>query len=111
MRGKSLGGFFEKYVEKESLFIDRGALQSSYIPNEISHRYEQIDQIASILAPTLKKELPSNLFIYGKTGTGKTLTIQYISDQLMKVAKEKNLPLNILYLNCKLKKLEVLKNL
>ncbi|MBU1201009.1 MAG: ORC1-type DNA replication protein [Nanoarchaeota archaeon] len=105
MQEKKLGKFFESYLEKESLFLDKSALQSSYVPDEIQHRDEQIEQIASILAPVLKQEVPSNLFIYGKTGTGKTLTIKYVSDQLKKVAKEKNIPLEILYLNCKLKKI------
>ncbi|MBC8500437.1 MAG: ORC1-type DNA replication protein [DPANN group archaeon] len=105
MEEKKLGKFFQKYVDKKSLFLDKSVLQSSYIPDEIYHRDEQIEQVASILAPTLKKELPSNLFIYGKTGTGKTLTIKYVSEQLMKISREKKIKLDILYLNCKLKKI------
>jgi len=105
MEEKKLGKFFQKYVDKKSLFLDKSVLQSSYIPDEIDHRDEQIEQVASILAPTLKKELPSNLFIYGKTGTGKTLTIKYVSEQLMRISREKKIKLDILYLNCKLKKI------
>ncbi|MFH1589168.1 MAG: ORC1-type DNA replication protein [archaeon] len=105
MEEKKLGNFFKSYLKKESLFLDRSVLQGSYMPEEIKHRDEQIEQIASILAPVLKGELSSNLFLYGKTGTGKTLSMKYVSQQLGIIAKEQKSPLEILYLNCKLKKI------
>lgn len=100
----NLYNFFEKFIGKESLFIDKKVLQSHYIPTEIKHRDEQIRQVANILAPALRVERPSNLFIYGKTGTGKTLTVKYTTDQILEVAKARNIPLKIIYINCKLKK-------
>ncbi len=101
---QALDGFFEKYIEKKSLFLNKKALQSFYSPQTILHREPQITQIASILAPSLKLEKPSNIFIYGKTGTGKTLTIRYVINELMRVASEQNIPLHLIYINCKLKK-------
>jgi cell division control protein 6 len=87
------------------IFKDKSILQSNYRPNEIPHREEQIKQIASILAPVLRGERTSNIFLYGKTGTGKTLSILYIKDELLKRAKkEEDFQLKIEYLNCKLKK-------
>jgi cell division control protein 6 len=87
------------------VFKDKSLLQTNYRPEEIPHREEQIKQIASILAPVLQGEKTSNLFLYGKTGTGKTLSIQYVRDELMKrVKKEGGFKLKIEYLNCKLKK-------
>jgi cell division control protein 6 len=102
---KGLAGFFENFLKKESLFIDKKVLQSAYTPESIPHRNEQMKQIAEIIAPALKLERPSNIFIYGKSGTGKTLTTRYTSNELMKVAKQNNVPLRIFYLNCKLKKI------
>ena len=101
---KGLSGFFDDYVNQQPLFINKKALQSNYTPSEIPHRKEQIQQIASILAPALRREKPSNIFLYGKTGTGKTVVSQYVSDQIMEAAKKKNVPLEIVYLNCKMKK-------
>src|SRR3989344_9219317 len=101
---RKLSGFFEDYIKQQSLFINKKALQSNYTPNEIPHRDEQIQQIASILAPALRREKPSNIFCYGKTGTGKTVVSQYVSKQLKEMAKKKNVPLEIVYLNCKMKK-------
>lgn len=55
-------------VSERSLFKDKGTLQSNYTPDNIPHRDEQIESVASILAPVLLGERTSNLFIYGKTG-------------------------------------------
>lgn len=90
-------------VSERSLFKDKAILQSNYSPEEIPYRDKEIEQVASILAPALIGQRTSNLFIYGKTGTGKTLSVQYVRDQLIKRAKEEH-PLRIEYLNCKLKK-------
>jgi archaeal cell division control protein 6 len=100
-----LSSFFENFLSKESLFSDKKVLQSTYVPDEIEHRDEQLTKIAQMLAPSLKLERPSNIFIYGKTGTGKTLSVRYITDQLKAVSKKKNIPLKIIHINCKLKKI------
>ena len=92
--------------DKNLIFKDKSLLQSNHKPEEILHRKNQIKQIASILAPILRGEKTSNLFLYGKTGSGKTLSIQYVQEQLSKRAKENNkYKLRIEYLNCKLKKI------
>lgn len=91
--------------DKEGIFKDKSLLQINYKPEEIPHRDEQIKQIASILAPVLRGERPSNLFVYGKTGTGKTLSIQYVRDELIKRFSKDDFKLRMEYLNCKLKKI------
>jgi cell division control protein 6 len=104
MAEKELVTFFEGFLKKEPLFLHKQALQGQYIPETISHRDVQIKQVANILAPCLRLEKPSNLFLYGKTGSGKTLTIKYTTNEMKGIAKQKNIPLTIIYLNCKLKK-------
>ncbi len=104
MSQKGLIGYFEKFLDKESLFDNKRILQANYMPETVFHREDEIKKIATILAPSLKLEKPSNLFIYGKTGTGKTLTIKHITNQIAQVAKEKDIKLKILYINCKLKR-------
>ncbi len=102
---KELDVIFESF-DKNNIFKDKSVLQTNYQPKEILYRDEQIKQIASILAPILRGEKPSNLFLYGKTGTGKTLSVQYVKDGLIKRAGETNgFNLRIEYLNCKLKKI------
>ena len=99
-----LDDIFESF-DKNNIFKDKSILQTRHQPEDIPHRIEQIKQIGSILAPVLRGERTSNLFLYGKTGTGKTLSIQYVSDKLLKrVNKNGEFKLRIEYLNCKLKK-------
>ena len=99
-----LDKIFKSFDEKR-IFHDKSILQSNYIPSEIPHRSEQINQIASILAPVLRGEKTSNVFLYGKTGTGKTLSVMYVRDELLRrVKKESDFKLRIEYMNCKLKK-------
>jgi len=99
-----LDKIFESF-NKNAIFKNKFILQSNYQPSEILYRDEQIEQIASILAPVLRGERPSNLFLYGQTGTGKTLSMQYVKNELLKrIKKNSDFKLKIIYLNCKLKK-------
>lgn len=102
--GIGLQKIFDSF-DKRGIFKDKAILQTRYKPEDIPHRADQIKQIASILAPVLRGERTSNLFLYGKTGTGKTLSIQFVSNEILKrVKKDQDFKLKIKYLNCKLKK-------
>ena len=90
--------------DKKGIFKNKSILQSNYSPENIPHRDNEIKQVASILAPVLRNDRASNLFLYGKTGTGKTLSIQYIRNELLNRAKSNGVNLRIEYLNCKLRK-------
>ena len=96
--GVELGEIFDSAVNN-SLFKNKGVLQVRYTPDSIPHRDEQIKAIASILASTLRGERPSNLFVYGKTGTGKTLSVQYVQNEILKKAEELGVEINFKYLN------------
>jgi|SRR3989338_2970766 len=88
-----------------NLFKDKRVLQSNYKPDSIAHRDGQVEMVASILAPALRGERVSNLFIYGKTGTGKTLCVRYVGDKVLDKLKERGLEnVKFVYVNCKLKK-------
>ncbi|MGV8150487.1 MAG: Cdc6/Cdc18 family protein [Candidatus Woesearchaeota archaeon] len=100
----AISEFLESFIRKESLFKNKSVLQSAHFPQEILHREEQMNLIAKILAPSLRSERPSNIFIYGKTGSGKTLTVQFTLKEIEKIARRENIQLKYIYINCKLKK-------
>jgi archaeal cell division control protein 6 len=100
---KGIEDIFNAFI-KQTIFKNKLVLQSNYTPEAILHREKQINQIAPIVAPCLRLERPSNLFIYGLTGTGKTLVMNYIKLELLKKAKEQEISLLIPSINCKLRK-------
>jgi archaeal cell division control protein 6 len=88
-----------------TLFKNKVVLQQNYSPETVIHRVDQIEAIASILGPLLAGEKTSNLFLYGKTGTGKTLSARYVGERIeAKVNGTGNAHLKFLYINCKSKK-------
>jgi cell division control protein 6 len=104
MAQRGLVDFFNSYLKKESLFKDKNVFQAGYLPDVISHRDEQINYVANILAPLLKREKPSNIFVYGKTGTGKTVCVKYIIKNMHEISEKNKIPVKIIYVNCKLKR-------
>lgn len=101
--GKDINKIFDSFI-KQTIFKNKGILQTNYTPENIPHRDKQVAQVAAIVAPSLRVERPSNLFIYGLTGTGKTLVMQYVKQQLVKKSKEQNISLLMPYVNCKMRK-------
>lgn len=99
MKEKS-GGVFEELLETQQIFDDREYLRSSYVPENLPHREEQIDKLARIWVAPLRGETPSNVFIYGKTGTGKTATVKYLMEELEGVASDLSREIEVSYLNC-----------
>jgi len=102
--GCSVDKIFEDFLNKKSFFVNKDALTIKFTPETIPHREEEINSLARILAPALRFERPSNVFIFGKTGTGKTLSVHHVTNQLLKIAESKNIPLKIVYINCKMHK-------
>ncbi len=91
---------FKHYMEKQSPLVkNKRILQSSYIPEQLPHREEQIKEIVEIVAPSLTKDKPSNILIIGKTGTGKTAVVKYIGKELKK-ADENEENCSFIYINC-----------
>jgi len=99
-----LDNFFEEFISSKPIFKDKSVLQSSHNPDKIAHRESYLKDIAKILAPALRSERPSNLFIYGKTGTGKSLCVNHVLSKMQNIATVKEIPIKIININCKLKK-------
>jgi cell division control protein 6 len=91
---------FKKYLSNNRIFRDREVLRHSYRPQILPHRNPQIEEVASILAPSLRNETSSNILIYGKTGTGKTACVRYVGTELEKTSNTEKTRCKIVHLNC-----------
>lgn len=85
----------------KSLITNREILHFTYIPNTIPHRNSEQEQITQTLIPILKHSRPSNLLVYGKPGTGKTLVVKKILSQIQKRVEKSNFPIKLVYANSK----------
>lgn len=98
--GQESVGLFKKYLAGNKIFQNREVLRHSYRPQILPHRRPQIDQMASILAPSLKNETPSNILIYGKTGTGKTAVVRFVGTELETASLHMGTSCRVVHLNC-----------
>ena len=91
---------FQQYLKGKQIFRrNREILRPSYIPDLLPHRQQQISQLASIMVTALKGERPSNVLIFGKTGTGKTASVKFLGNEIRKADSEFN-RVTFLYMNC-----------
>lgn len=85
----------------KSLIINREVLHFTYIPNTILHRNEEQEKVTQSLLPILKQSRPSNLLIYGKPGTGKTLVVRKVLLKIQERVEKSNFPIRLIYTNSK----------
>jgi cell division control protein 6 len=97
-----LDDVFESFVNGVRLFKDREVLRHDYLPEKMPHREEQIKLLGQTVAPVLKNARCSNIFIYGKTGTGKTAVTKYVLSHLESKAKEYGAQVKFCYVNCRM---------
>ena len=91
---------FQQYIRSTTLFKgDRDVLRPSYIPDILPHREEQIRELARILVTALEGQRPSNVLLFGKTGTGKTACMKYIGKEIGRADSGLN-KVQFIYMNC-----------
>jgi cell division control protein 6 len=84
-----------------SILKKRDVLHFTFIPETILHRDNELAKVTQALLPILKKSRPSNLLVYGKPGTGKTLVVKTILLKIQKRVEKSDFPIKLVYTNAK----------
>ncbi len=91
---------FEDLEKENNIFIDKDPLDHRFLPEKLLHRDNQVKQIAKYWVDALDDVTPSNITIYGKTGTGKTAAAKFASKQLLEYSSNKDVFIKIEYVRC-----------
>jgi cell division control protein 6 len=84
-----------------NIYTDRDALREDYQPDELVGRSDELDTYQAALQPVINGEQPDNIFLYGKTGVGKTAASRYLLAHLREDAAQfDDIDLTVAMLNC-----------
>lgn len=98
----TLDDIFKRAIEGPKIFKNKSILFHDYIPERLPFRDNEIKKIAHLLTNLIKGYRSSNLFIYGKPGTGKTAVVKYVTKKFLSVVKNYSKKINYTYVNCRL---------
>lgn len=89
------------FERDETIFEDEDVLREDYQPTTLEERDEELEEFRAYLQPVINGKQPRNVFLYGKTGVGKTATTKYLLDHLETDAKRyEDLSITSIYCNC-----------
>ncbi|MFC7157939.1 Cdc6/Cdc18 family protein [Halomarina halobia] len=90
------------FIREDPIFVNKELLEINHLPDEgrIVGRDEEIGQLANAVNPAIFGQSPSNVLIYGKTGTGKSLCAKYVSGRLIQTAEEEGITAAYAYVDC-----------
>ena len=85
-----------------SVFVNRDLVEPDTIIDEdrIVGRDDQLESVVSFLKPTLQGNRPPNMLLYGPAGTGKSLIIGAVTQQIIDLCQTKGERFGVVDINC-----------
>jgi len=89
------------FTRDTQIFQDEDILREDYQPESITAREEEIESYKTALQPVVNGAQPRNIFLYGKTGVGKTAVTRFLLDQLEHdIEQYDDVDLSVFWVNC-----------
>ncbi|MFA6064713.1 MAG: AAA family ATPase [archaeon] len=79
-----------------SLFKDERFLYQDFVPQRLPFRDKELSELVFCLKPATSGKKPTNIFVYGKPGTGKTVSLKFVLNEMEEFSDR----VKCLYLNC-----------
>ena len=98
---QSIKGRLQEGVQ-DSVFRDKGLLDPDAVIDEdrIVGRDQQLDDIITYLRPAVQGNRPPNMLLYGPSGTGKSLIINAVCQQVLELANARSDRFGVIRINC-----------
>lgn len=89
------------FTPSGNIFKKREALLEEWTPNVLVGRDDELRRYHNALQPVIEGETPSNIFLYGRSGVGKTAATRFLFNQLKTDAEQiDGLDLTTIEINC-----------
>jgi cell division control protein 6 len=101
-RSQSIEDMLLEFDEQEGLIRDRSLLDPNHIVEEdrIVGRDEQLKNVTKMLRVALGNNRPPNLFLYGPSGTGKSLITKAVCKNISRICRSRDIRFGTIEVNC-----------
>nr|WP_276274105.1 orc1/cdc6 family replication initiation protein [Halomicroarcula sp. GDY20] len=91
-----------EFDEQEGLIRERALLDPNHVVEEdrIVGRDEQLQEVTKMLRVALGNNRPPNLFLYGPSGTGKSLITKAVCNKITKICESREIEFGTIEVNC-----------
>lgn len=99
---RSIEEMLLEFDEQEGLIRDRSLLNPNHIVKEdrIVGRDAQLQEVTKMLRVALGDNRPPNLFLYGPSGTGKSLITKAVCKNINRICKSRDIRFGTIEVNC-----------
>jgi len=99
---QSIEDMLLEFDDQEGLIRDRSLLDPNHVVKEdrIVGRDQQLQEITKMLRVALGDNRPPNLFLYGPSGTGKSLITKAVCKNISKICETREIRFGTIEVNC-----------
>jgi cell division control protein 6 len=99
---QSIEDMLLEFDEQDGLIRDRSLLDPNYVVEEdrIVGRDKQLQEVTKMLRVALGDNRPPNLFLYGPSGTGKSLITKAVCKNISRICDSRDIQFGTIEVNC-----------